>query len=71
LKPAQANSSQRPYLEKKFHQNRASGVAQGEDHEFKPQYRNKTKKGRLGGSEHGKLFLINVLGQDVEEMWLC
>jgi hypothetical protein len=33
----------RPYLEKTFHKNRAGGVAQGEDPEFKPQYR-KNKK---------------------------
>jgi hypothetical protein len=36
LKPAQANSSARPYLEKPFTKNRAGGVAQGEGPEFKP-----------------------------------
>jgi hypothetical protein len=38
LKQAWANSSARPYLEKTLHKNRAGGVAQGEDPEFKPQY---------------------------------
>jgi hypothetical protein len=35
-KPAQANSSARPYLEKTPSQKRASGVAQGVGSEFKP-----------------------------------
>jgi hypothetical protein len=43
-KPAQANSSLRPYLGKTFHKNRAGGVAQGEGSEFKPQYQKKKKK---------------------------
>jgi hypothetical protein len=34
----------KPYLEKALHKNRASGVAQGVVHEFKPQYRTKKKK---------------------------
>jgi hypothetical protein len=37
-KPAQANSSKRPYLEKTLHKNRAGAVAQGEGLEFKPQF---------------------------------
>jgi hypothetical protein len=41
LKPAQANSSTRPYLEK---QNRAGGVAQGEGPELKPQYHQKKRE---------------------------
>jgi hypothetical protein len=44
LKPAQANSSARPYLEKNLHKNRAGGGAQGEGPEFKPQYHKKKKK---------------------------
>jgi hypothetical protein len=43
-KPAWANSSTRPYLEKPFTKNKAGGVAQGEGPEFKPQYRKKKKK---------------------------
>jgi hypothetical protein len=35
-KPAQANSSMKPYLEKTLHKNKAGGVAQGEGPEFKP-----------------------------------
>jgi hypothetical protein len=42
LKSAWGNISVRPYLEKPF-TNRAGGVAQGEDPEFKPQY-HKTKE---------------------------
>jgi hypothetical protein len=42
-KPAQANSSARPYLEKPF-KNRAGRVAQGEGTRFKPQYHRKKKK---------------------------
>jgi hypothetical protein len=38
LKPVQANSSSRPYLEKPFTKNRAGGVAKGEGPEFKSQY---------------------------------
>jgi hypothetical protein len=34
----------RPYLKKTHHKNRAGGVAQGEDLEFKPQYLQKKKK---------------------------
>jgi hypothetical protein len=34
----------RPYLKKAHHKNRAGGVAQGEDPEFKPQYHKKKKK---------------------------
>jgi hypothetical protein len=37
-KPDQANNSTRPYLGKVLHKNKAGGVAQGEGHEFKPQY---------------------------------
>jgi hypothetical protein len=44
LKPAQANSSTRPYFEKTLHKNRAGGVVQGEGPEFKPQYLQKKKK---------------------------
>jgi hypothetical protein len=33
----------RPYLEKTHHKNRAGGVAQGEDPEFKPQYSEKKR----------------------------
>jgi hypothetical protein len=46
LKPAQANSFERPYLEKNSSQKRAGGVAQGEGLEFKLQYRKKKKKKR-------------------------
>jgi hypothetical protein len=42
LKPAQANSSVRPYLEKT--KKRAGGVAQDIGPEFKPQYCQKKKK---------------------------
>jgi hypothetical protein len=38
LKPDPAHSSERPYLEKTQHKNRAGGVAQGEDPEFQPRY---------------------------------
>jgi hypothetical protein len=34
----------RPYLEKAFHNKRASGVAQGIDPELKPEYWKKKKK---------------------------
>jgi hypothetical protein len=44
LKPAQANSSMRPCLEKNPSQKRAGGVAQGVGPEFKPQYGEKKKK---------------------------
>jgi hypothetical protein len=37
-KPAWANSSVRPYLEKTHHKKRAGGVAQGECSKFKPEY---------------------------------
>jgi large subunit ribosomal protein L27Ae len=47
LKPAWANSSARPYLKKPFTKNRAGGVAQGEDPEFKPQYCKRKKKENL------------------------
>jgi hypothetical protein len=43
LKPAQANSSTRPYLGKTLHKNRAGGVAQDEDPEFKPSTAKKKK----------------------------
>jgi hypothetical protein len=43
LKPARANGSVRPYLRKTFYKNRAGGVAQGEDPEFKLQYHKKKK----------------------------
>jgi hypothetical protein len=46
LKPAQANSSSRCYLEKKTSQKRAGGVARGVGPEFKPQYCQKKKKDR-------------------------
>jgi hypothetical protein len=42
-KPAQANSSLRPYLEKSFTKNRAGGMSQGEGPVFKPQYHRKKK----------------------------
>jgi hypothetical protein len=42
-KPAQANSSVRPYFEKTLHKNRASRVAQDEGLEFKSQYLKKIK----------------------------
>jgi hypothetical protein len=38
LKPAWANSSARPYLEKTPSQERAGGVTQGIDPDFKSQY---------------------------------
>jgi hypothetical protein len=38
LKPAQANSSVRPYLKKAYHKKSADGVAQGIGPEFKHQY---------------------------------
>jgi hypothetical protein len=41
LKPAQANSSTRPYLEKPFTKKRTGGMAQGESPEFKFQYHKK------------------------------
>jgi hypothetical protein len=41
--PAWANSSKRPYLEKKPSQKRAGGLAQGVGPEFKPQYCQKKK----------------------------
>jgi hypothetical protein len=47
LKPALANSSARPYLEKPYHKNRTGGVAQGEGPEFKTQYCKKKKKTKL------------------------
>jgi hypothetical protein len=43
-KPAQANSSQEPYLEKPFTKIGLGGVAQGEGLEFKHQYCQKFKK---------------------------
>jgi hypothetical protein len=43
-KPARANSSPRPYLEKNPSQKRAGGVAQGEGTKFKPQYHTHTQK---------------------------
>jgi hypothetical protein len=46
LKPAQGNSSARPYLKKILHKNRAGRAAQGESPEFKPKYhKQKNKKG--------------------------
>jgi hypothetical protein len=44
LKPAQANSSTRPYLEKTLHKKRVGGVAQGVGPEFKSQDCKKKKK---------------------------
>jgi hypothetical protein len=44
LKPAQANSSMRPYLKKTLHNKRAGGVAQGVGLEFKPQFCKTTTK---------------------------
>jgi hypothetical protein len=44
LKPAQANSSKRLYLEKTRHKNRADEVAQDKGPEFKSQYCKKKKK---------------------------
>jgi hypothetical protein len=43
-KPAQANSSWDPYLQKNPSQKRAGGFAQGESPEFKPQDSKKRKK---------------------------
>jgi hypothetical protein len=43
-KPARANRSVRPYLEKTYHKKRASGVAQGVSPEFKTQVLQKKKK---------------------------
>jgi hypothetical protein len=44
-KPAWANSSVRPFLEKSLHKNRTGGMAQGEGPELKPQYcKKKIKK---------------------------
>jgi hypothetical protein len=43
-KPAQENSSARPYLEKTLHKNRAGGVVQDKGPEFKPQYYHNNKK---------------------------
>jgi hypothetical protein len=48
-KPAQANSSERSYLEKPF-KNRAGGVIQGKGPEFKLQYRTHKKKFLLASS---------------------
>jgi hypothetical protein len=45
LKPAGANSSQRPYLKKCLtHKKRTGGVVQGVGPEFKPLYHQKKKK---------------------------
>jgi hypothetical protein len=44
-KPAQANSSSRPYLEKPFTKNRVGGVAQGKGPEFKPELRRQRSGG--------------------------
>jgi hypothetical protein len=38
FKPAQRKKSEKPYLKKNHHKNRASGAAQGVGPEFKPQY---------------------------------
>jgi hypothetical protein len=46
LKPAQANSSVRPYLKKTLHKNRAGGLTQGIGPEFKPYYLKKKKKSK-------------------------
>jgi hypothetical protein len=43
LKPAQTNTSMRPYLKNPSHK-RAGGVVQGVGPEFKPQYHKKKKK---------------------------
>jgi hypothetical protein len=43
-KSAWANSSERIYLGKNIHKNRAAGVAQGEGPEFKSQYLQKKKR---------------------------
>jgi hypothetical protein len=43
-KPAWANRSSRPYLEKTLHKNKAGRVAQGEGPEFKAWYHQKKKK---------------------------
>jgi hypothetical protein len=53
-KPAWANSSARPYLEKNASQKRAGGVAQGGGPEFKPQYQKKKKKKKLKKKTHKK-----------------
>jgi hypothetical protein len=54
LKPAQANSSTRPYLKKKKKsQKRAGGVAQGVGPEFKCGPTKKTKKGKHHNVQHG------------------
>jgi hypothetical protein len=45
LKPAQANSSVRPYLKKTLHKNRAGELAEGEGPKFKPQYKEKKPLG--------------------------
>jgi hypothetical protein len=57
-KPAQANSSLRPYLEKNLLQKKAGGVAQGEDPEFKLhsvlQKKKEKKKMKEGLSQENK-----------------
>jgi hypothetical protein len=45
-KPARANSSARPYLEKTLHKKRPGGVAQGVGSELKPQYCQKRERER-------------------------
>jgi hypothetical protein len=47
-KPAKANSSARPYLEKTLHKNRAGGVAQAVGPEFNPSTvkQNKTEQNK-------------------------
>jgi hypothetical protein len=47
----------RPYLKKTLHKNRAGGVAQGEDPEFKPQYHKKKKKSKTKKTE----FILNCV----------
>jgi DNA-binding transcriptional regulator PaaX len=57
LKPAQANSSVRPYLKKTLHKKRTGRVAEGP--EFKPQYckkKKKKKRERDNGSNTSKMF---------------
>jgi hypothetical protein len=54
LKPAQANSLRDPILKNPLHK-RASGVAQGVDHEFKPQDRKKKKEHRTWSELSGWL----------------
>jgi hypothetical protein len=44
LKSAWANSFRDPISKKTLHKNRAGGVAQGDTHEFKPQYCKKEKE---------------------------